>query len=871
MSQSLQNQMTLAKSMNSIITLDDGAGTTITNGTINSNDIFGNTISANTFSTNDLDLNASLTLEVYNDISITNTGGTYDVSLWEKGKSYLQQDVHMNKAYSYNTATTGYEVANKNYVDSFIPIRATYSTGVFLPGTNPPTLIKLDYVDDYFAILLPPIISRQIGDSFTFYLGKPLLDDQVISIGGRLEANQFIQTRNNTIQWLVDFTRYGANSMTFVAIRTTTSTTEPCWMISNINYEYENVFLNRRRANSPYQDNYTENTWKNLNTFSRDGGGTALSVALGSVMELDGNLYTGGRTLTPEDLAYPASSRQKITIIGNSNYNTLTFLDAGVCLIDDSLPSPPTQVYLPELTATNDIGKSFSFGVRYGTNQAFTVYTFSGQSFTYLNQTGLTSIEFNAPDIYNIQFSFLAITEFGAENWLLTQKQTDLALSDTIYSGHNYYAGQVDFQNTITANSLTISPQQLSFLNQVNISNQIPSTAIDGYGTGFLSETSDSTITGIYTFSTNPILNTAALPITVLNGSINLTRNNTTSTFSAVKTFTSNPVFNTGGIALASISGSANITLNNTTSTISAVKTFTSNPVFNTNAIPVTSLQDSGTRYPTFVRKITYFGYLAANQIATTITTATNVVAIGDGALQNLSSGQYTTAVGSGAGNGHDAGNFCSYFGYNAGAANTGSEATIIGSNTCTSQTSIPGATVVGFNSNVTDGTVNSFSFGINNSVTASGGGAIGNGITNNTANRIHIGLGVNEVFVGGTLNVNNQIINDVSPTVITANTTIPNTDNYAIYSIRNAAGLTITLPTLTSGRIGQSFLFRRVKGSALASGIVFNCGTAGNLIYAANSVTGSSTTNLIANVTSISFVCLSDGQASPEIGWYVT
>ena len=212
--------------MNGIIVLSDGIAT-IENGDLTTTgDIISDAITTNTFSTNDLDLNASLTLEVYNDISITNTGGTYDVSLWEKGKSYLQQDVHMNKAYSYNTATTGYEVANKNYVDSFIPIRATYSTGVFLPGTNPPTLIKLDYVDEYFAILLPPIISRQIGDTFTFYLGKPLLDDQVISIGGRLETNQFIQTKNDTIQWLVDFTRYGANSMTLVAIRTATSTTD---------------------------------------------------------------------------------------------------------------------------------------------------------------------------------------------------------------------------------------------------------------------------------------------------------------------------------------------------------------------------------------------------------------------------------------------------------------------------------------------------------------------------------------------------------------------------------------------------------------------------------------------------------------------
>jgi hypothetical protein len=112
MSQSLQNQAIYAKSMNGIISISDGAGTTIENGTIISNDI-----TTNSLTTGDLTLNGSLEIPLVNDIFVSNTGGTQMVSLYNKGKTYLEQDTHMNKAFSYNTPTTGYEVTNKTYVD----------------------------------------------------------------------------------------------------------------------------------------------------------------------------------------------------------------------------------------------------------------------------------------------------------------------------------------------------------------------------------------------------------------------------------------------------------------------------------------------------------------------------------------------------------------------------------------------------------------------------------------------------------------------------------------------------------------------------------------------------------------------------------
>ena len=56
MSQTLQNQITYAKSMNGIVQLSDGAGTTIQNGQIITNDLSGNTITTNTLTTTDTNI-----------------------------------------------------------------------------------------------------------------------------------------------------------------------------------------------------------------------------------------------------------------------------------------------------------------------------------------------------------------------------------------------------------------------------------------------------------------------------------------------------------------------------------------------------------------------------------------------------------------------------------------------------------------------------------------------------------------------------------------------------------------------------------------------------------------------------------------------
>jgi hypothetical protein len=79
MAQSLQNQITYAKSMNGIVTLSDGAGSTISNGQIVTNDLSGNTISsttinATTLNTTDTNITGTIDLKpVGTAITISNS------------------------------------------------------------------------------------------------------------------------------------------------------------------------------------------------------------------------------------------------------------------------------------------------------------------------------------------------------------------------------------------------------------------------------------------------------------------------------------------------------------------------------------------------------------------------------------------------------------------------------------------------------------------------------------------------------------------------------------------------------------------------------------------------------------------------------
>jgi len=146
MSQTLQNQILLAKSMNGIVTLSDGAGTTITNGTINTSNVNTNNMTANNLTLSALDLNSSLTLEEYDNIDIP---ALVDyMSLWEKGHSYFEylpqslatptQDTELitrlfaNNNYGRLTISNTWSATN-NFTGGIsvggVPTAVTYTTG----------------------------------------------------------------------------------------------------------------------------------------------------------------------------------------------------------------------------------------------------------------------------------------------------------------------------------------------------------------------------------------------------------------------------------------------------------------------------------------------------------------------------------------------------------------------------------------------------------------------------------------------------------------------------------------------------------------------------------------------------------------------
>ena len=111
MSQTLQNQILSAKSMNGIITLSDGAGTTISNGKVVTNDLSGNTMSVSNLSLGSVDLKNALKLEQFDTLS-TPVG---NVSLWEKGNSYFSILPQSNATPTNTTDLVTLSYTNSNY------------------------------------------------------------------------------------------------------------------------------------------------------------------------------------------------------------------------------------------------------------------------------------------------------------------------------------------------------------------------------------------------------------------------------------------------------------------------------------------------------------------------------------------------------------------------------------------------------------------------------------------------------------------------------------------------------------------------------------------------------------------------------------
>lgn len=142
MSQTLQNQITYAKSMNGIITLSDGMGTTIQNGQVITLDLCGNTLTAqnatlNHLSLNDIDLFGSLTVENINDIPFARG----NVSLWNKGNTWLANavaitgDLYTSGQNIFDGSFQAITINNGNFMNPVLP-GGTSVQNILLAQTN---------------------------------------------------------------------------------------------------------------------------------------------------------------------------------------------------------------------------------------------------------------------------------------------------------------------------------------------------------------------------------------------------------------------------------------------------------------------------------------------------------------------------------------------------------------------------------------------------------------------------------------------------------------------------------------------------------------------------------------------------------------
>lgn len=192
----------------------------------------------------------------------------------------------------------------------------------------------------------------------------------------------------------------------------------------------------------------------------------------------------------------------------------------------------------------------------------------------------------------------------------------------------------------ITANSLVITPAQLSILNQV-VSGQLPASAISGISGAYVDLVNNQTINGIKTFVSAPVMSgssisSGTIPVASVSGTaVNLSSNQS---ITGIKTFSTNPVFNTNAIPETSVNGTAvNLSSNQS---ITGIKTFSTNPVFNTNAIPLNTLED------VYVGGVYNLG-IGKNALQSAGATLDECTAIGDSSQANNIDGLFTTSCGS--------------------------------------------------------------------------------------------------------------------------------------------------------------------------------------------------------------------------------
>jgi hypothetical protein len=266
------------------------------------------------------------------------------------------------------------------------------------------------------------------------------------------------------------------------------------------------------------------------------------AIGTGAIATASNGIFLGRST----EITYPVggltiNSGTVLKVLGNISANNLTIT--------------PTQLsFLNQVDATNKIPSSVISDIsNYQLVSGMSAYQTTAGMSSYLTSTITTNLTANSKTVTPAQLGFLS-----------NVSNQQLPTSAITNYGSGFLTSAISSNFTVTLSGVTtqITPSQFVFLNKVLVAPSvnaglIPKTAISNY-TDFVQYNANTTITGTYTFSGNPIFNTNAIPLgAIADISISYVDLFNSQIIDGVKTFSLSPVMSGASITANSISVSS--------------------------------------------------------------------------------------------------------------------------------------------------------------------------------------------------------------------------------------------------------------------------------------------------------------------------
>jgi len=310
MSQTLQNQITYAKSMNGIVELSDGAGTTISNGTINTDNIDVDNFNATNFTSNNIIVDYMQILRDSNPTVNTALGFTVDVGLLVQNMIF-QDTTRLYQIWNDTATNPIFQVdVSHNYITT--ETEHLYITSNFITIDAPQITFQnagVNFTNSYLAIerLSTAGVIAALGDVINLnYLVQNLNYDNVLRrfyIYNDSGSNTpvVIDTSNNAITLTTSTFLISAGQLSVQATYYTIQDSIVQFPNSTVTFNSflpttslttgfaDNTFITRIYADSRYPRLASQNAFTNLNTFNTNLPRSTLTTAT-----LDAQFVTKG-------------------------------------------------------------------------------------------------------------------------------------------------------------------------------------------------------------------------------------------------------------------------------------------------------------------------------------------------------------------------------------------------------------------------------------------------------------------------------------------------------------------------------------------------------------------------------------------------